>query len=101
MAEAPHIKSLIWISSSRKDLSSFPEDVKDVIGYALYQAQLGLKARAAKPLHGFGGAGILEIVEDYQSEAYRAVYAVKFADLVYVLHAFQEEIETRGRYTKA
>jgi phage-related protein len=90
VAEAPHIKSLIWISSSRKDLSSFPEDVKDVMGYALYQAQLGLKARSAKPLHGFGGAGILEIVEDYQSDSYRAVYAVKFADLVYVLHAFQK-----------
>ena len=60
------------------------------MGYALYQAQLGLKARSAKPLHGFGGAGILEIVEDYQSDSYRAVYAVKFADLVYVLHAFQK-----------
>lgn len=91
MPEAPHIKSLIWIGSSRKDLNSFPEDVKDVMGYALYQAQLGLKAASAKPLRGFGGAGIFEIVEDYQSDTYRAVYAVKFSEFVYVLHAFQKK----------
>jgi phage-related protein len=61
------------------------------MGYALYQAQLGLRARSAKPLRGFGGAGILEIVEDYQADAYRAVYAVKFSEFVYVLHAFQKK----------
>ena len=61
------------------------------MGYALYQAQLGLKARSAKPLHGFGGAGILEIVEDYHGDTYRAVYAVKFSEFVYVLHAFQKK----------
>lgn len=61
------------------------------MGYALYQAQLGLKAASAKPLRGFGGAGIFEIVEDYQSDTYRAVYAVKFSEFVYVLHAFQKK----------
>ena len=61
------------------------------MGYALYQAQLGLKARSAKPLRGFGGAGILEIVEDYQSDTYRAVYTVTFSGFVYVLHAFQKK----------
>jgi len=61
------------------------------MGYALYQAQLGLKAAAAKPLRGFGSAGILEIVEDHESDTYRAVYTVKFSDLVYVLHAFQKK----------
>lgn len=61
------------------------------MGYALYQAQLGLKALSAKPLRGFGGAGILEIVEDHQTDTYRAVYTVKFSDLVYVLHAFQKK----------
>ena len=91
MGEAPGIKRLIWIGSSRKDLSSFPDEVKDVMGYALYQAQLGLKAVSAKPLRGFGGAGILEIVEDHQTDAYRAVYAVKFSEFIYVLHAFQKK----------
>ena len=91
LSEAPHLKSLIWIGSSRKDLNSFPEDVKDVMGYALYEAQLGLKARSAKPLRGFGGAGILEIVEDYQTDTYRAVYTVKFSEFVYVLHTFQKK----------
>ena len=61
------------------------------MGYALYQAQLGLKAPSAKPLRGFGGAGVLEIVEDNQTNTYRAVYTVKFSDLVYVLHAFQKK----------
>jgi phage-related protein len=61
------------------------------MGYALYQAQLGRKAPSAKPLAGFGGAGVLEIVEDFQTNTYRAVYTVKFARLVYVLHAFQKK----------
>lgn len=61
------------------------------MGYALYQAQAGRKAHSAKPLAGFGGAGVLEIVEDHQTDTYRAVYTVKFSDLVYVLHAFQKK----------
>ena len=61
------------------------------MGYALYQAQLGLKAVSAKPLRGFGGAGVLEIVEDHQTDTYRAVYTVKFSEFVYVLHAFQKK----------
>ena len=65
--------------------------VKDVIGYALYQAQMGLKAPLAKPLRGFGDAGVLEIVEDHQTGTYRAVYTVRFSKVVYVLHAFQKK----------
>jgi len=61
------------------------------MGYALYQAQVGLKASSAKPLRGFGSAAILEIVEDHQTDTYRAVYTVKFAELLYVLHAFQKK----------
>ena len=91
MDEAPKIKSIVWIGSSRKDLKSFPAEVKDVMGYALYQAQVGRKAPSAKPLAGFGGAGVLEIVEDHQTDTYRAVYAVKFSEFVYVLHAFQKK----------
>ncbi|SRR5260370_22022828 len=89
--EAPKIKSIVWIGSSRRDLKSFPAEVKDVMGYALYQAQVGLKAPTAKPLRGFGGASVLEIVEDHQNDTYRAVYTVKFSELLYVLHAFQKK----------
>lgn len=76
---------------SLKDLGGFPEDVKDVMGYALHLAQAGEKSRAAKPLTGFGGAGVIEIVDDHDGDTYRAVYTVKFADAVYVLHAFQKK----------
>jgi phage-related protein len=66
--DEPHkIKSIVWIGSSRKDLKSFPAEVKDVMGYGLYQAQIGSKAVSAKPLRGFGSADILEIVEDHQA----------------------------------
>jgi phage-related protein len=85
------VKSIVWIGSSRRDLKSFPAEVKDVMGYALYQAQAGLKSPSVKPLRGFGGAAVLEIVEDHQTDTYRAVYTVKFAELVYVLHAFQKK----------
>ena len=61
------------------------------MGFALYQAQLGRWAVTAKPLKGFGGAGVLEIVDEFQTDTYRAVYTVKFADRVYVLHAFQKK----------
>jgi phage-related protein len=57
----------------------------------LYQAQLGLKSASARPLTGFGGASVLEIVDDFQTDTYRAVYTVRFADVVYVLHAFQKK----------
>jgi phage-related protein len=89
--EPPKIKSIVWMGSSRRDLKAFPAEVKDVMGYALYQAQLGRKAPSAKPLTGFSGTGVLEIVDDFQTNAYRAVYTVKFPKLVYVLHAFQKK----------
>jgi len=61
------------------------------MGYALYQAQLGLKFTSAKPLSGFGGASVLEIVDDFQTDTFRAVYTVRFSEVVYVLHAFQKK----------
>lgn len=70
------------------------------MGYALYQAQVGLKASSAKPLHGFGSASILEIVEDYQTNTYRAVYTVKFPEFIYVLHAFQKKSKRGGATPK-
>lgn len=87
-------KPLFWIGSSRKDLRSFPNEVKLTMGFALWQAQLGDIHSDVKPLKGFGGAGTLEVVEDYDGNTYRAVYTVKFAGVVYVLHAFQKKSKT-------
>jgi phage-related protein len=76
----------------------FPEEVRLRIGGALWEAQLGRKAHYAKPLRGFGGAGVLEVVDDFEGNTYRGVYTVRFADMVYVLHAFQKK-STRGATT--
>jgi phage-related protein len=84
-------KRLDWIGSAREDIHKFPEDVKDDIGYALREVQQGKKPASAKPLKGFKGAGVLEIIEDYRTDTYRAVYTVKFAEVVYVLHCFQKK----------
>lgn len=85
------IKPVIWMGSSLDDLREFPEDVREVVGYALYLAQAGSKHPDAKPLKGFKGAGVLEVVEDFNGDTYRAVYTVKFAGSVYVLHVFQKK----------
>ena len=82
---------LIWLGSTKKAVQSFPLLVRQAIGFALFQAQLGGKHTNAKPLKGFGGAGVLEVVERYDSDTYRAVYTVKFTDVVYVLHVFQKK----------
>ena len=68
-----------------------PADVIDVFGFAMHLAQTGKKHEQAKPLKGFGGAGVLEVVEDHMGDTYRAVYTVKIADAVYVLHCFQKK----------
>ena len=72
-----------------------PEDVQDEVGHALWVAQKGSKHEDAKPLKGFGGAGVLEIVESHDGDAYRAVYTVRFEEAIYVLHVFQKK-STRG-----
>jgi phage-related protein len=87
----PLLKPIEWISSSLEDLRKFPEDVQQMMGFALYLAQLGKKHPDAKPLKGFKGSGVLEIVEDFDGDTYRAVYTVKFEGIVYVLHAFQKK----------
>lgn len=84
-------KPTIWIGSSHEDWKTFPDDVQDVMGYALHLAQCGEKANNAKPLVGFKGASVLEITENYNTDTYRAVYTVKFEGIVYILHAFQKE----------
>jgi phage-related protein len=85
------MKALRWIGRSRDELREFPEEVRRYVGYALQFAQMGTKHPSAKPLRGFGGAGVLEIVEDHDGDTYRAVYTVRFAEAVYVLHAFQKK----------
>ncbi|HYZ26775.1 MAG TPA: type II toxin-antitoxin system RelE/ParE family toxin [Geminicoccaceae bacterium] len=94
MAERPsdvRPKPVRWVGSSKEDLRDFPEEVRRRVGGALWDAQLGLKAPYAKPLRGFGGAGVLEIVDDFDGDTYRAVYTVRFVGAVYVLHAFQKK----------
>lgn len=89
--DEPPPKPLAWIGSSRKDYAEFPAAVRKSVGYALYLAQIGEKSPHAKPLAGFGGAGVLEIVESFDGDAYRAVYTLKFAGRVYALHVFQKK----------
>jgi phage-related protein len=89
------MKPVHWIGSSLEDLREFPAQAKRNIGYALDKAQRGGKHADAKPLRGFGDASVLEIVENYDGETYRAVYTVRFAEAIYVLHCFQKK-STRG-----
>jgi len=85
------LKPLFWIASSKDDLRSLPEEVQDVMGFALYQAQKGEKHIAAKALKGFSGAGVLEVVANDSGGTYRGVYTVKFAGAMYVLDVFQKK----------
>ncbi len=85
------LKRVDFIGPSKEDLKGFPDEVKQDIGYALFEAQRGQKPGCAKPLKGFGGAGVLEIVENFSGGTYRAVYTVRFQKVVYVLHCFQKK----------
>jgi phage-related protein len=85
------LRPVIWLGSSRRDLRAMPQQVRRDIGQALYAAQQGLTDPAAKPLRGFGGVRVMEIVERYRTDAYRAVYTAHFQNAVYVLHAFQKK----------
>jgi phage-related protein len=84
-------KPVRWIGSSYDDWKSFPDEVQDTMGYALDLAQQGKKATDVKPLKGFIGASVLEIVDDFDSNTYRAIYTVQFKEVIYVLHAFQKK----------
>jgi phage-related protein len=91
-------KPLEWVGSSKEDLTAFPSAVRKGLGFGLFLAQLGDKAPSAKPLKGFGGAGVVELLAAHDGNAYRAVYTVKFADAVFVLHAYQKKSK-RGSKT--
>lgn len=88
------LKLLIWVGASLKNFREFPDPVKDDMGYALYIAQQGKKHSDAKPLKGFLGAGVLEVVGDYRGDTFRTIYTVRLAGAVYVLHAFQKKSKT-------
>jgi len=85
------MKPLSWIGSSYDDFTAFPAPAQHEMGFALYVAQCGDRHPSAKPLKGFGGAGVMEIVESFDGNAYRAVYTAKFAERLFVLHAFQKK----------
>jgi phage-related protein len=84
-------KPVRWLGGSKEDLSRFPEEVRRRVGGALWEAQIGRKAPYAKPLKGLGHAGVLEIVDDFDGDTFRAVDTVRFAKAIYVLHAFQKK----------
>jgi phage-related protein len=91
-------KSLVWIASSRRDMRAMPRKVRRSFGLALYAVQTGETPAIAKTLKGFGGAGVLELVEDDEGGTYRAVYAVRYSTAIYVLHVFQKKSK-RGKAT--
>ena len=90
MSKQPR-KPVKWVGSAKRDLDAMSEDVKDVFGHAIDLAQAGGKHHDAKALTGFGSAGVLEVVEDHHGDSYRAIYTVRFAGWVYVLHCFQKK----------
>jgi phage-related protein len=88
------IRELRWIGSSLADLRQFPDEARRNIGFALHFAQAGDKHASAKPLKGFGGASVLEVVENCEGDTFRAVYTVRYAEALYVLHCFQKKSKT-------
>ena len=87
-------KPVIWLGDTLATLRACPQEVQDEVGYALYLAQIGAKYKGAKPLKGIG-PGVLEVIADHRGDTYRAVYTVRFAERVYVLHVFQKK-STKG-----
>ena len=84
-------KPIKWVGSAKRDLDAMPDDVQDVFGHAIDLAQAGGRHQDAKALSGFGSAGVVEVVEDFRGDTYRAVYTTKFAGWIYVLHCFQKK----------
>ena len=83
-------RPLEWVGSTKADIKRFPEAVREVVGYALFQAQVGLKHQSAKPLKGLAG-NVLEVISRHDGDTFRAVYTVRFRTAVYVLHVFQKK----------
>jgi phage-related protein len=100
LGKAETLKPVVWVRSSKDDLKKFPRTAQSHLGFALKVAQSGGKHPDAKPMKGFGGASVIEIVADYDVDTYRAVYTVKFAEAIYVLHAFQKKSNSGIATTK-
>jgi phage-related protein len=83
-------KPVQWVGSSRRDLLAFPDEVVDDLGYALGVVQFGGRPPSAKPWKG-EGPGVFELVEDFRGDTFRAVYAVRFEEAIYILHCFQKK----------
>ena len=94
-------KPVVWIASSKRDLKALPKAVQRATGFALWRAQLGKHHAHAKTLKGFGSAGVLEVVEDHEGDTYRAVYTIRFAEAVYVLHVFQKKSHQGSKTPRA
>ena len=91
-------KPVVWVSSTRKDIQTLPAEVRRTFGNALDEAQKGGKHPDAKPLTGFGGANVLEVVDNFATDTFRALYTVRFEEAIYVLHVFQKK-SMQGRKT--
>ncbi|MDN3507737.1 MAG: type II toxin-antitoxin system RelE/ParE family toxin [Simkaniaceae bacterium] len=89
------IKTVLWISSAKRDLMKMPAKAISDLGYAIYEAQKGNHPRIAKPLKGFSGTEVLELVENFRGDTFRAVYTIKYHDVLIVLHAFEKK-STKG-----
>lgn len=88
------LKKIVWLGNSLENLQNFPEDVKDIVGYALHKSQDGLTPKNTKPLTGIKPT-VMEIVVPYDGNAYRAVCTTKIGEVIYVLHCFQKN-STQG-----
>ena len=86
-----HVKPCYFVGPSKRDISAMPDDVKTAFGAAFFVAQTGGEVESAKALKGFGGRGVLEVIENHNGDTYRGVYTVRFSTGIYVLHAFQKK----------
>ena len=84
-------RKILYLGSSEKDLKKLDEEVREVFVHGIYEASVGETPECAKPLSGFGGTSVLELIEDHKTDTYRAVYTVKFKEAVYVLHVFKKK----------
>jgi len=90
------VRPVLWVASSKRDYRSFPAPVQERLGFELFLAQTGPHPPSAKPLRGFGG-GVVELIEDFDGDTYRAIYTVKFAKALYVVHAFKKKSKSGSR----
>ncbi len=95
---AVSLKPVEWLGSSHKDLLAMPEEVQRHIGFTLYLVQCGRMPPEVKPLKGYGGANVQEIIVDYDTDTYRAVYTLRYPTLIYMLHVFKKKSKS-GRAT--